>query len=107
MAWSPLRLAQFVPTATVASYYTADAVTIIKNIVVANTAGFVVPFTLSLVPSGLTAGNSNRIVPGSGIPALGTVAFDLTQVMHPGDFIAAFAGTAGVLAVTVSGMEVS
>lgn len=105
MAWSPLRLAQFVPTATVATYYTADELTVVKNIVVANTSGAAVPFTLSLVPSGQAAGNSNRIVPGSGIPALGTVAFDLTQVMHPGDFIAAFAGTAGVLAVTISGME--
>lgn len=105
MAWSPLRLVQFVPTGSVVTYYTADALTIVKNIVVANTSGASVPFTLSLVPSGQVAGNSNRIVPGSGIPALGTVTFDLTQVLHPGDFIAAFAGTPGVLAVTISGME--
>ena len=105
MAWVPLRLTQFVPTATVATYYVADVLTIIKNIVVANTAGFAVPFTLSLVPSGQAAGNSNRIVPGSSIPSLQTVTFDLTQVMHPGDFLAAFAGTAGVLAVTISGLE--
>lgn len=105
MAWTPLRLVQFVPTATVATYYNAAELTIIKNIVIANTAGFVVAFTLSLVPSGQVADNSNRIVPGSGIPALGTVALDLTQVMHVGDFLAAFASTAGVLAVTVSGME--
>lgn len=107
MALAPARLAQFAPTATVATYYTVTGgiIAIVKNIVVANSAGFVVPFTLSIVPSGQTAGNGNRILPGGGVPALGTLALDLTQVMHPGDSIAAFAGTAAVLAVTISGLE--
>jgi hypothetical protein len=107
VALAPARLAQFAPTATVATYYDVPGgvIAIVKNIVVANTAGFTVSFTLSIVPSGQTAGNGNRIVPGSGIPSLGTLALDLTQVMHPGDSIAAFAGTAGVLAVTISGLE--
>ena len=107
MALAPKRLAQFAPTAVAANYYAVPGglTAIIKNIVVANTAGYAVPFTLSLVPTGATADNTNRLIPGSGIPALDTVAFDLTQVMHPGDYISAFAGTAGVLAVTISGLE--
>lgn len=104
---NPARLAQFVPGTTVATYYTVPngRYTVVKNIVIANTSGAAIPFTLSLVPVGSVADNSNRIVPGTSIPALGTVALDLTQVMHGNDFIAAFAGTAGVLAVTISGME--
>lgn len=107
MAWTPRRLVQFVPTAVVATYYVvpADRRVLVKNIVVANTAGVAVPFTLSLVPVGEVAGAANRIVPGSAVPALGTVALDLTQVMTSGDSLAAFAGTAGVLAVTISGVE--
>lgn len=103
----PIRLAQFSPTAVAATYYTVAAgfYVVVKNIVVANSLTTAVTLQLSLVPSGGTAGLANRIIPGTAIPGLGTVALDLTQVMNAGDFISALAGSANALAVTISGMR--
>lgn len=107
MAYTPVRLAQFVAGIADTTVFNAPGgfITIIKNILVANTSGVGAVFTLSLVPAGGTSGVGNRIIPSSSIPANTVVPFDLTQVMVENDFLSAFAGTGGVVTVTISGME--
>lgn len=107
MAYTPKRLAQFVATASEATYYTVPATksAIVKNVIVANTSASDRTLSLSIVPSGGSAGNSNRIIPGTNIPAGAVVPFDMTQVMNAGDFISAIASAASSLTLTISGME--
>lgn len=79
--------------------------TIVKQIIVANTTGSAANYSLSLVPSGGSAGASNRIIPTTSFPANSTTIFDLTQVMDTGDFISHLQGTSAAITVTISGVE--
>jgi hypothetical protein len=107
MALTAKRLAQFVATASAVSYYTVptNSMTMVKQIIVANTTAGAVNLHLSVVPSGGVAGNSNRIIPGTSIPGQASVVFDFSIVMAQGDFISAVASAASSLTVTISGLE--
>jgi hypothetical protein len=51
---------------------------------------------VSLVPSGETAGNGNRIIPGDVVPANGVIADSDPHVLTAGDFISVKADDAAV-----------
>ena len=106
MAVTLSRLVQFSPTATDATYYTVPAATkaILKQIIIANSHTADVAIYLSIVPTGGAVGVTNRIIPGTILGAGQSWFLDLTQVMVTGDFISARAGTAAVVAVTISGL---
>lgn len=106
MAFTLTRLAQFVATTAEATYYTVPGgqKAIVKNIVIANTSAATATLALSLVASGGTAGNANRILPTIAVPANSVIPFDLTQVMDAGGFISAIASANAALTVTISGL---
>jgi len=85
----------------------ANTKVIIKQILLANNAAAAAAVSISLVPSGGTAGAANRIVPNVSVNANSVVAIDMSQVMEPGDFLSAVQGTAGAITVTISGVVVS
>lgn len=62
---------------------------LLKQLIAANTSDSDVRLSVSLVPSGQVASLSNRLVPGSIVPARSVVTFDMSQVLNAGDFIAA------------------
>lgn len=107
MAWELKRLAQFVAPLVEASFYTVpvDTTAIVKQAVVANTSSAPAALFLSAVPAGGVAGNQNRLVGGTTIPAGASIALDLTTVLAAGDFLSARSSVAGALTVTVSGLE--
>jgi hypothetical protein len=80
---------------------------ILKQIILANTSSSSATVSISLVPSGGTAGAANRIVPNVSVSANSVVVIDLSQVMEPGDFLSAVQGTAGAITVNISGVVVS
>jgi subtilase family serine protease len=78
---------------------------VVKEIIVANNTGNNnATITLSIVPSGQTAGPLNRICAGKVVPANDVVVFALSTVMNAGDFISGLQGTNGALTVTISGV---
>ena len=107
MPLAPKRLAQAMPGTSEATIYTVpDAtLTIVKNVLIANTAGEVVSAAMSIVPIGGVAGVGNRIVPSVAIPGNAVVSLDLTQIMSGGDKLTAVASKAGAVAITASGLE--
>lgn len=107
-AYLPKRLAQSSPTTTAETtvYTTAGgAKAIIKQVLVANVLASPTSVSLSLVPSGGTAGDSNRVGKDVPIAANALMVFDLSQVLHAGDFISVKAGAANALTITISGVE--
>lgn len=85
----------------------ANTKVIIKQILLANTATAAATVSISLVPSGGTAGAANRIVPNVSINANSVVAIDMSQLMESGDFLSAVQGTASAITATISGVVVS
>lgn len=78
--------------------------TVLKQIVMTNTGASATTFSISLVPSGGTAGTSNRIFSNVAIAANETIILDVSQILTSGDFISARAAAAGVN-ITMSGVE--
>jgi hypothetical protein len=106
--FTPQKLYIGQPATTATTLYTAPASTktIIKNIVICNTTSTAATLTVSLVPSGGSAGVTNRIMSTLNINANDTVSMDLSGVLATGDFISALQGTSGALTVNISGVEV-
>lgn len=92
------------PSTTVATVYTVPASTTVKvaSIVVTNTTTSAATLTLSVVPSGGTAGATNRVLTAYSVAGNDTVVFDTTIYMNAGDFLATLQGTASALTVTIS-----
>ena len=113
---TPIRLYQGQPAAAAATIYTAPANTptnpapgataIVKTMVICNTTAAAVPLTLYLVPSGGAAAAANALYSALSVAANSTVVQDLEQYMEEGDFLAALAGTAASLTVTISGVTI-
>jgi hypothetical protein len=104
---TPVRMAG--PTALTTSsavLFTATKKTLLRQLVLANTSASAVTATVSLVPSGGTAGTSNRLLGGASVAANDDQVLDLWQVLEVGDKLAALAGTGAVLVLTASGVEI-
>lgn len=108
-SYNPKRLYVGQPATTSATLYTVPASTsaIVKNIIITNTTGTAATLTLSIVPSGGTAGATNRIITGLSVSGNDTAVFDISAVMATGDFIAGLQGTSGSLTVNISGVEIA
>jgi len=110
MTTTPRQLCQFVASTVETTVYAAvPAATrvMVTNIILANTSAAPVALSLSIVPASGTAGNSNRIVPGTTIPANTMVPIDMAQVLEPGMFLSALGGANNAITVTISGVVVS
>lgn len=106
--YTPKKLYTGQPGTAATTLYTAPASTtsLIKNIIICNTTSSAATLTLSLVPSGGSAGVTNRIMSSLNISANDTVAMDLSGVLSTGDFISALQGTSGSLTLHITGVEV-
>lgn len=110
MAYTEKRLAG--PTALTANTETTiytcptaqTTTTLVKQMVVTNTGASATVFSISLVPTGGTAGTTNRLFNSVSIASNETIILDVSQVMTSGDFLSARATLAGVN-ITVSGVE--
>jgi hypothetical protein len=102
------RLYQGQPSTGEATLYTVPSSTsvIVKQIVLCNTSASTASISLSIVPSGGTAGSANRIVGGYTVPANATQTLDMSQVMNTSDFISGLQGTASTVTVTISGVTI-
>lgn len=109
--YTPKRLAQAVLTTSSLSMYQAPALTstIVKEILLSNTSANSVTATVYIVPTpGTAAGASdvNCIVPAVSIPANTVKPIDLSQVMAPGDILAAKASVGTSVTFHASGVEI-
>ena len=88
--------------------YTApgSTTTVVKQVVATNTTDAQLTFSLSLVPSGGTAGVTNRIADEIPVAGNNVVVLDLYQILGTGDFLAGLVSAAG-LVLTISGVEVT
>lgn len=80
----------------------------LTEIVLCNTTATAASVSVSVVPSGGTAGVTNRIVEQMSIPGYGasnsnTVVIGLNTVLTTGDFLAGVQGTTGAITVTITG----
>lgn len=108
MAYTIKKMAQScVASTTETTVYTVPGSTsaIVKQFVFANVTGSSATISVSLVPSGGSAGVTNRILEAVPLPANSITVVDLTQVMATGDFISIKQGTASAITTTVSGVE--
>jgi hypothetical protein len=109
MATTPDQLCQFVAALAETTVYgpvAANQRVIVTNIIIANTSASPVALSLSAVPSGGAAGNANRIIPGTTIPANTMVPIDCALVLEAGGFLSALGGAANSITVTISGVVV-
>ena len=105
--YTPTRLDQRQAATTDTTHYIVPGAksAIIKEIVVCNTTAGSVAFWVSLVASGGTVGDANRVVCNEVIPAYSTVIFSFNQVLATGGFVSCKAGAVTSLTVTCSGAE--
>jgi hypothetical protein len=105
----PKRLSQHQPGITDVTRYTATGITyaILKEVVIVNTTAGAVSFDMSLVVSGGSVSDANRLIRNASIDPYTTVIFKFSQILEPGDFISTKAGVATSLAVHISGAEVT
>ena len=106
--YTPKKLYSGQPTTSATTLYTtpASTSTIVKNILMTNTTATDATITISFVPSGGTAGATNRVFTGYTVKANDTVAVDLSSVLSTSDFISALQGTSGAITIYISGVEV-
>ena len=106
----PLIQAKYAAAAA-ATEYTAPASTtaIIDKFTATNTEASARTITVHIVPSGGTAGPSNRITSALSIAA--GVSIDLPEmknhILSPGDFISVLASVASMVVIRASGREVT
>lgn len=89
--------------------YTVGASTsaVILQIVVCNTTTSAAVFSMSIVPTGGSAGDTNRIFKSIIIPASDVRIYDVYLQLDAGDFLSAIQTTSGALTFTVNGCEVA
>jgi len=79
---------------------------VVLEITVANVTSSAATFNLSIVPSGGSAGDANRIYKSISVGANSTLILPHYIVMEVGDFISGLQGTSTALTLTISGCEV-
>lgn len=106
--YTPKKLYTGQPGTTATTLYTAPAstTTLIKNIILCNTTSSDANITISLVPSGGSAGTTNRIMSALTVKATDTVSMDLSGILATGDFISALQGTSSAITLHITGIEV-
>lgn len=105
--YTPVEFAQSnVASTSETTIYTVPGATsaIVKQILLANVTATAATFSVSIVPSGGTAGDGNRIMKDLSLPANSITMLDLMKVMDTGDFISTKQGTASAITCTASGV---
>lgn len=105
---NPIRIYQGQPSDTEGTLETVPAgeTWVITDIMICNTTGSDETVSLSLVPSGDTAGDSNRIMEEIEITAHDTQkATGGGTVMEEGDFLSGLQSTSGAITLTISGWK--
>lgn len=99
------RLYQGQPGTSVATLYTVPASTDVRvtEIVLCNVTASAATVSISAVPSGGTAGVTNRLIDTLPVAAHETAVIGLSTYLTTGDFIAALQGTSGAVTCTISG----
>lgn len=107
--YTPKKLYTGQPGTTATTLYTAPAstYTLVKNIILCNTTTSDAKVSVSFVPSGGSAGVTNRIMSDLNVKANDTVAMDLSGFLATGDFISAVQVTSGAVTLHVTGVEVT
>lgn len=77
---------------------------IVKEILLTNISGSAATLSLSIVPSGLVAGDDNRILKGYSVPANNFITIPLSLVLNAGDFLSSLQGTSGAITAAISGV---
>jgi hypothetical protein len=106
--YTPKKMGQAQLTAAEVTQYTVPGgvSAIVKSIILTNVTGGALTFTISIVPSGGTAGVTNRIVELADIDPYAVVTLDdVNQVLATGDFISAKASVAASINFRASGVE--
>lgn len=105
----PKRIYTNQPGTTLSTFYTVPAATqaIVKNLLLCNTTGTDATITLHFVPSGGSAGTTNKVISTYTVKANDTVIIDLSGVLEAGDTIQGLQGTANAITAYISGVEVS
>lgn len=85
----------------------ANTTTIVKNIVMTNTANDDATLHISVVPPSGSPSPSNRIASGLSVPANGINTLDVSIVMPSGGSLHATNNTNQAIAVTISGVEIT
>jgi hypothetical protein len=100
-----LRLYEGQPPASETTLYTAPVGREVNltEVIATNTTGTAAVFSLSIVPSGGTAGPTNRILAGVSIPANTEQRFQFDEELSAGDFLSAIQTTAGAITLTIGG----
>lgn len=107
MAQNPAPLYHNQPAITEVTLYTVPLATVtdIKELWICNTTAIAATITLSIVPSGGTAGPTNRIMTAKPIAANDFIIVACWEPMLTGSFISGLQGTAAALTVRISGVE--
>ena len=109
MANSLKLLAQSALTASDATIYTvpASTTTVVKSVIICNTATAARTITLHAVASGGSSSVANRVLSALTIGAGETVFLKPDIYMTAGCTLRAFASVAAVVGITVSGVEMT
>lgn len=105
MAVVPKKMGLAVATTSDATIYTAAAAEVLSNILLTNTTSSPATVSVSVVPSGGSVQDSNRIAKGIEVPANGVLLLEsLRIVMATGDFISVIASAATSITVRGTGV---
>jgi len=106
-AYTPVRLGQAQPGTGNTTVYTVPGgrSCIVKELVVCNVTNGQVALSASLCTTGLTPGDTNRVIKDAIIDPKATVIFTFDQVLPAGGFVSVTASAAASLTVTASGVE--
>lgn len=111
MAYTEKRMVAGVAlTNALVTYYTVSASPmvlkgIVKEMVICNTSGSPVTFTINVIPLAGAAGVANTEFAGVTLQAYETKIFGRSDVLETGGFIQAMASTGGVVSLSISGVE--
>ena len=104
-----LRMYEGQPPTSETTLYTAPAAAVgpnprnVREIIAVNTTAVAAVFSLSIVPSGGTAGATNRIFSNQSIAPNSEQTFEIDEVLNAGDFISGLQTTASALTLTING----
>ena len=106
----PKKLYGAQPGTTDTTLYTVTApvqYTIVKEILVTNVTSAQATLDISLVDSGGSVADSNKIGKGLSFAPNSITSISIAQVLDVGGFISAKQGTSAALTVRISGIEVT
>ena len=93
------------PGTSEATLYTVPASTNAKvtEVIIANTSSSPATVSLSAVPSGGTAGVTNRLFASLSVNGNSIVVMDMSVFLGSGDFLSGIQATSGAITLTISG----